>query len=104
MLSKRTERKIAAANLRRELVLRFPKCFKDFKNPKVPLKIKIHEDILAACPDIDPKTLGDALRSYVAIGNYPSCLIEGAARIDLNGDAAGAVTAVEAASAAAKRF
>jgi hypothetical protein len=89
-ISKKVARQIAAATMRRQLTVMFPECF-TFKNPKRPLKIKIHEDILAVCPGFDRRTLSDALRSYVSIGGYPECLIEGATRFDLEGKPAGVV-------------
>jgi ProP effector len=89
-ISKKAARKIAAANMRRELVLKFPECFKGY-GVKRPLKIKIHEDILVACPGFDRRTLSDALRSYVSRGGYREGLIEGATRIDLEGKPAGVV-------------
>jgi hypothetical protein len=90
-ISKKAARKIAAANMRRELVLKFPECFKGY-GVKRPLKIKIHEDILAVCPGFDRRTLSDALRSYVSRGGYRECLIAGATRVALDGSDAGVVT------------
>ena len=78
--------------MRRQLIARFPNCFKPYESVKRPLKIKIHEDILAACPEFNRRTLGDALRWYTSVGNYPRCLVAGAQRFDLNGDPAGVVT------------
>ena len=91
-ISKKAARKIAAANMRRALILKFPECFKGY-GVKRPLKIKIHEDILLVCPGFDRRTLSDALRSYVSRGGYAECLTEGAARFDLEGKPAGFVEA-----------
>jgi hypothetical protein len=90
-VSKKAQRKIAAATMRRQLTAMFPECF-TFKSPKRPLKIKIHEDILAVCPGFDRRTLSDALRSHVSRDGCAGCLTEGATRVDLQGNAAGVVT------------
>jgi sRNA-binding protein len=61
-----------------------------------PLKVGIHLDIQAALPDLDPIEISRALRYYVSDIRYHRGCIEGAERIDLDGNAAGTVTAAEA--------
>ena len=75
----------------RELVRRFPLCFKSFTAPKVPLKIGICAEVIAACPHLDPKLVKLALAAYCNHGSYYDCLVPGTVRIDLNGDAASVV-------------
>jgi ProP effector len=68
---------------------RWPKCFFMFQGRRLPLKIGIHKDI----PDglIEPKILRLAFRLYVNNPGYLNAMRLGAARVDLNGEAAGTV-------------
>jgi hypothetical protein len=85
--------KIAAIKTRKVLAKRFPKCFQGFGKPKLPLKIGIHEEIFAAAPELPRRSVLYALADYVGGYSYLKAHIEGATRVDLNGEAAGVVTA-----------
>jgi ProP effector len=70
------------------LMDRFPLCF----NKPVPLKVGIRKDVYAAAPDLDRHDVVNALNGYCNSEAYKAVLVEGATRIDLNGDTAGVVT------------
>lgn len=74
---------------------RFPNCFAVFERRRRPLKIGIHQDIIAAT-GFAPNELGRALRRYTQADGNLAKLKAGAARIDLDGQPAGLVTAAEA--------
>jgi ProP effector len=74
-----------------QLCERFPKCFVWFEDKRRPLKCRIHADILAV-GGFDPHELGHVLSAYTCNAKYRSRLVEGAERIDLNGEPAGNVT------------
>ncbi|MBK8184967.1 MAG: ProQ/FinO family protein [Candidatus Competibacteraceae bacterium] len=58
----------------------------------LPLKIGVHVDLLARHPDLDPATLRRALKRYCERRAYQLALArEGAVRLDLDGQPAGAV-------------
>ena len=73
----------------------FPACF-DWEHPK-PLKIDIHRDLMAV--GHDRIAVKRALGRYCKVDRYRKALQIGAARIDLHGHPAGAVTEREAAHA-----
>jgi ProP effector len=78
----------------------FPKCFAVFEQHRQPLKIGIHVDLLAKLDGaITPKECAKALRLYCANRFYLQACVEGAPRIDLDGNTVGHVTAEEAANA-----
>ncbi|HKD93045.1 MAG TPA: ProQ/FinO family protein [Terriglobales bacterium] len=78
----------------------WPHAFSVFERDRKPLRLGIHHDILAAAKGaISPDELKIALRFYCANGRYLRACVEGAARIDLDGEAAGSVSADEAAHA-----
>ena len=79
---------------------RWPKCFFMFPGRRLPLKIGIHKDI----PDglIEPKILRLAFRLYVNNPGYLNAMRLGAARVDVNGEAAGTVDENGAKSAQAR--
>jgi ProP effector len=80
---------------------KFPACFARLDHrSRQPLKLKIHIDILAAAPDIDPINVGKALKLYTGHVAYLSQCVEGKDRVDLDGKAAGSVTMQQAAYAA----
>ena len=95
-------RRHAASQQARQLVTtlaeRWPKCFAVKSCRRVPLKIGIFADIAAAGFAGD---LALALRWYTGSTEYKQALKAGAARIDLDGNAAGVVSNLEARSAAA---
>jgi ProP effector len=68
-----------------------------------PVQLGIHHSILAALDGaVTPQELRRALRYYIGNTWYLRAIVAGAARIDLEGNPAGAVTAEEAAAAAAR--
>ncbi len=79
----------------------FPNCFKELKEVK-PLKIGIKQDLvknLGAREDIvigDKACMVNSLAYYVNSPAYHKSVIEGASRIDLNGEVSSKVTAEEA--------
>lgn len=79
----------------------FPACFKEAKETK-PLKIGIKQDLVKYLSTRDEIVLGDkacmvsSLAYYVSSPTYHRNVVEGAVRIDLDGNAAGMVTAEEA--------
>lgn len=85
----------------------WPNCFSIYEGRRRPLKIGIHHDILAALDGaVSAEELSEALRCYVSNRVYRSRLIEGATRIDLDGQPTGKVTEKDALAAkpkAAKR-
>jgi ProP effector len=80
----------------------WPRCFAIYERRRKPLKVGIHLDILPALEGtLTLQDLGPALRRYTTNSGYLAAMKPGAARIDLEGRPAGAVTAEEAAGAAA---
>lgn len=85
--------------MREELFKRFPRCFAQESNPlhhKRPLKLGIKDDIIARCPDLDEKVVGQALADYVQGKKYAFCCQVGRGRYDLDGRCVGTVTEDEA--------
>lgn len=80
---------------RSEFVERWPECFLLPGCPKLPLKIGIHKDILAACIP-DSWLLRAMLDDYTGGRTYLQEIVEGAARIGLDGLPAGTVSKAEA--------
>jgi len=80
----------------------FPKCFSVYQGRRRPLKLKIHLDIEAALDGaVTPAELHKALGAYCSNKIYLSHTRTGAWRLDLDGKAAGVVTADEEARARA---
>jgi ProP effector len=80
----------------------WPHCF-SVSTPRLPLKLGIHRDILAARPGgLSGIRLRRALRHYTNNAAYLQVCFAGSARIDLDGELAGKVTADEAVHAAAR--
>jgi ProP effector len=75
-----------------QLAALFPNCF---HQPCEPLKIGIHNDIIARQPELRPSLLASALKSYTRSLRYLEALKAGAARIDLEGNPVGTVTAAD---------
>jgi ProP effector len=81
----------------------FPKCFSVYELRRRPLKVGIHQDILAALDGtITPAELRNALGVYCSNPGYLSHMLKGAWRLDLDGEPAGGVTAAEEADAKTK--
>jgi ProP effector len=83
---------------------RFPRTFAHDPAERPPLKRGIDRDLVARLDGLSSRSaLKRVLSGYTACPEYRAKLIEGAARIDLGGNAAGVVTAREAAYALAPR-
>ena len=81
----------------------FPQTFVLEKyRPHWPLKVGIAAAIPARCPALEWRVLKMALTAYTGRVMYLRGLVEGAARVDLDGNPAGEVTARDAEYAAAK--
>ena len=81
----------------------FPQTFVLEKHrPHRPLKVGIAADIRARCAAVERHVLSVVLSVYTRRVMYLQSLVEGAARVDLDGEAAGEVTARDAEYAAAK--
>lgn len=59
----------------------------------LPLAIGIHKQLLERMPDLDKNKVRIAMHSHTASTRYLKALTEGAPRFDLDGQAAGEVTA-----------
>jgi len=82
------------------LATRFPKTFFVHEAHRRPLKVGIHRDIGAVLGDVvDRRTLHAVLRYYVSNIAYRKSQQAGVDRIDLDGNAAGVVTELEAVNA-----
>jgi ProP effector len=91
------QRLTAALALVGVLAERFPAAFAVNPCYRQPLKLGIHNDILAQLGEtITPRDLSVALRIYVSTSKYLKALVAGANRIDLNGMPVGTVTAEHA--------
>jgi ProP effector len=84
-----------------KLQKRFPNAFPKNPAPKLPLKVGIFEDLAAHATELalTEAELRDAIKTWCRGSRYWACLVEGAARVDLAGSAAGSVSATEAAGA-----
>jgi sRNA-binding protein len=81
------------------LIQRWPRCFAFKFKRRRPLKIGIHNDIIAAGLEFSPWRRRRVFRFYLNRPEVQQGYLEGAARIDLDGNCVGVVTAVEAATA-----
>jgi ProP effector len=96
-----TGKRTAAINTLLMLRQRFPSAIARLDLPsRRPLKVGIRDDIAAAMPEIAAADIGLALKIYTGHSAYLGQCTEGAARIDLDGEAAGSVTMQQAAYAA----
>ena len=77
----------------------YPNCF---RQPGQPLKIGIHNDIIARHPELQPGLIASALRTYTRSVGYLEMLKAGATRIDLEGNPVGTVTTADEADAKRK--
>ena len=67
----------------------YPNCF---RQPRQPLKIGIHNDVIARHPELRPSLIASALKTYTRSLGYLETLKAGAARIDLEGNPVGTQT------------
>lgn len=76
----------------------FPKAFPKNPAPKVPLKVGTFEDLTqhAAKLALNEAELREAIRTWCSGARYWSCMVEGAKRLDLEGNEAGVVTQADA--------
>lgn len=76
----------------------FPKAFPKNPAPKVPLKVGTFEDLTqhSAKLGLDEAELREAIRTWCSGARYWSCMVEGAKRLDLDGNEAGVVTQADA--------
>ena len=81
-----------------KLQKRFPQTFPKSPAPKVPLKIGIFEDLVQHAQELGltESVLRDAIRTWCRGTRYWTCLVEGAPRVDLAGQAAGHVAQTDA--------
>jgi ProP effector len=70
----------------------YPNCF---RQPRQPLKIGIHNDIIAQHPELRVSLIASALKTYTRSLGYLEMLKAGEARIDLEGNPVGTVTAAD---------
>ncbi|MHA7685812.1 ProQ/FinO family protein [Cupriavidus sp. PET2-C1] len=76
----------------------FPATFPNSPAPKVPLKVGIFEDLVPHAQELGlmEPVLRDAIRTWCRGTRYWTCLVEGAARVDLAGQEAGHVAQADA--------
>jgi ProP effector len=85
------------------LAERFPQTFVlEVHQPHRPLKVGIAADLVARCAELDRRELGAVLSAYTQRIMYRKAMVAGAARVDLDGNPAGEVTAADAEHATAK--
>jgi ProP effector len=99
-MMKRRQCKVEAYGAIEALAARWPKCFVVYERHRVPMRVGIHKDILAA--GFPKAGLRLALRIYTGNGNYLFALRPGAPRVDLDGNVAGVVSEEAALVAAAE--
>ncbi len=82
----------------------FPIAFPKNPAPKIPLKLGIHKDLLELSESlsISEIELRAAIKAWCVGNRYWTCIVEGAVRLDLEGNAAGIVTKIEADIAASR--
>jgi len=84
-----------------KLQKRFPAAFPKNPAPKVPLKIGVLADLLSHAEELalNEAQIREAVSTWCRGSRYWACLVDGAARVDLEGAPAGSVTARDAAFA-----
>jgi ProP effector len=84
-----------------DVATRYPQTFVLEKyRPHRPLKVGIAVDIMERCPELDRRKLGVGLAAYTRRVMYLKGIVAGAARVDLDGNACGEVSAGDAEHAA----
>jgi len=73
------------------LVDLYPQCFMPKGAAKLPLKINIHHDLIAAMPEADKESIHLVLGDYTRGNKYLECLTRDAPRINLLGNPCGKV-------------
>jgi ProP effector len=82
---------------------RFPQAFTGRGQPRRPLKVAIHVDLVTALDGaVRPRALKSALRAYTSKPSYLRALTAGAARVSLDGSPAGMVTSEHETAAKAR--
>ena len=82
---------------------RFPQAFTGRGQPRRPLKVGIHADLVTALDGaVRPRDLRNALRAYTSTASYLGVLSAGAARVSLDGSPAGTVTSEDETAANAR--
>ncbi|MCB5190829.1 ProQ/FinO family protein [Methylobacillus arboreus] len=81
----------------------FPKAFPKNPAPKLPLKIGIHQELLAKAKDVglEEAAITEAIKTWCRGTRYWASIVEDAPRVDLEGNPAGQVTSRDAAQARA---
>ncbi|MCB5185842.1 ProQ/FinO family protein [Methylobacillus gramineus] len=79
----------------------FPKSFPKNPAPKLPLKIGIHQELLAKAKDLglEEVAITEAVKTWCRGTRYWASIVEDAPRVDLEGNPAGQVTSRDAAQA-----
>ncbi len=86
--------------MRAVLAKRFPACFKPHGNQaKLALMIGIRKHIFDRAPDLNQHYVALALADYTVGPKYTKAMMAGAVRVDLDGNATGAVTEAESGNA-----
>src|ERR1700751_5536572 len=67
----------------------YPNCF---RQPRQPLKIGIHNDVIARHPELRPSLIASALKTYTRSLGYLETLTAGSARLDLEDNRVGTAT------------
>jgi ProP effector len=67
----------------------YPNCF---RQPPQPLKIGIHNDVIARHPELRPSLIASALKTYTRSLGYLETIRTGSARVDLEGNPVDTVT------------
>ncbi|MGE3279940.1 MAG: ProQ/FINO family protein [Alphaproteobacteria bacterium] len=93
------QRSNIAREVRARLVERFPAAFQPKGAPKIPLALGVYAEIRTRCPDISARRIAIALHDYTSGWKYLTALVDGAIRVDLDGNPASAVSAEHAAEA-----
>jgi sRNA-binding protein len=87
----------AAIEILGRLQARFPEVIaRPEQRERRPLKVGIHDDVVALFPEVDRKIIGRALMLYTRHVAYQRGLAASAARVDLNGVETGPVTPADA--------
>lgn len=92
-----------AEEVREILVANFPLCFMPKGEPKKPLAIGLHVRIQDRMPELSRDEVAWAMQDYTSGATYLKAMVAGAARLNLDGEAEGAVDE-EAAAVAARRL